>query len=213
MPRDDVFAITISRQLGSGGAYIGQRLANRFCALYMDRDILRKAAEQLDLPHDQLAARDETVTPAWKSIIESFACGVGRLGYVIPSYGAPSDSELYQAESEIISRAANEYSTVIVGHGGCHALKNHPRHLSVFLHANIPFRKQRVQEMYHVPAQDAQKMIDETDRQRALYRRALTGENWTDARQYHICIDTGAIGLEIAEEIICSTLHSKFGGI
>jgi CMP/dCMP kinase len=211
MPQDEVFAITISRQLGSGGAYLGQRLSNRLGALYMDREILRKAAEKLDLPQDQLESRDETVTPLWKSVVESFACGVGRIGYAIPPFRTPTDSELYQAESKIISRVACEHAAVIVGHGGCHVLREHPRHLSIFLHANIPFRRQRIQDIYHFSEQDAQKMMDDTDRERARYRFTLTGANWTDARHYHLCLDTGVLGLEAAEEVICSVMRSRFG--
>jgi cytidylate kinase len=179
----------------------------------MDREILRKAAEKLDLPHEQLESRDETLTPMWKSVVESFACGVGRIGYALPPFRAPSDSELYRTESEIITRAASECSAVIVGHGGFHVLREHPRHLSVFLHANMPFRRQRIQEIFNLSAQDAQKLIDETDRERSKYRLALSGENPTDARLYHLCIDTGVLGLENAEEMIYNAARSRFGDV
>jgi CMP/dCMP kinase len=213
MSQDAAFAITISRQLGSGGSYLGQRLAKRLGALYLDREILRKAAEQLDLPLEHLESRDETVTPLWKSALQSFACEVGRIGYVIPPVRTPTDTELYQAEAEIISQAACECPAVIVGHGGCHALREHPRHLSVFLHASVSFRRQRIQDRYERTAQESQKLIEESDRERARFRLALSGENWMDTRLYHLCIDTGVFGLEAAEEMICAALRARFAEI
>ena len=213
MANDKIFAITISRQLGSGGAYLGQRLAKRLGALYMDREILQKAAEKLNMPVDQLESRDEAVTPLWKSVLESFSGGFALFGSYAPHYHTTTDSDLYRAETEIIQRVAGDYSTVIVGHGGYHALADHPRHLSVFLHAGIPFRRARVQDIFKLSPQEAQSMIEETALKRAQYRLALAGKQWTDSRQYHICIDTGVVGLEPAEELIFSALHSRFGDV
>lgn len=213
MANDKTFAITISRQLGSGGTYLGQRLAKRLGALYMNREILQKAAEKLNLPVEDLESRDESVTPLWKTVLESFSGGFALFGSYAPHYHTTTDSDLYRAETEIIKRVASDYSTVIVGHGGCHALADHPRHLSVFLHADIHIRRARIQDVLKLSPQEAKDMIDETDLKRAQYMFALTGKNWTDIRQYHLSIDTGSLGFDAAEELIYSALHSRFGEI
>lgn len=211
MANDKILAITISRQLGSGGAHIGQRLAKRLGAVYMDREILQKAAEKLNMPVDQLESRDEAVTPLWKSVLESFSGGFALFGTYAPHYHTTTDSDLYRAETEIIQRVAGDYSTVIVGHGGYHALAEHPRHLSVFLHADIHARRARIQDVLKLSPQEAQDLIEENDLKRSQYHLALADKQWTDSRQYHLCIDTGAVGLEAAEELISSALHSRFG--
>jgi cytidylate kinase len=56
------YVITISRQLGSGGAFLGQRLAFRLNALYLDHEIVRQAAQELKIPEENLVVRDEKVT-------------------------------------------------------------------------------------------------------------------------------------------------------
>jgi len=206
------FVLTVSRQLGSGGAYLGQRIAVRTGAIYADREILRQAAAQLGMPENELAGRDETVTPFWQTLLQGYALGIPEMGYQPPVQLPPTDREFYRAEAETITRlACSQRSAVIVGRGGFHVLNWHMRHLSVFLHADMEFRLQRVQELYTISAREALALIDSTDRTRARYLQTLTGQDWTDTRQYHLAIDTGMVGLSTAEEIVMTALRLRFG--
>jgi CMP/dCMP kinase len=204
--------ITISRQLGCGGAYLGQRLAMRLNALYLDHEIVRQAAQELKIPEEYLVCRDEKVTSRWQSLLQTIAYS-NSWSYAPPPLDILNDEALYNVESDIITRIANQCAAVIVGRGGCYVLRQHPRCLSVFLHANIKFRQQRVQELYHVSAQQALKLISSIDQERARYHRALTGQDWLDARQYHLSLDTSVVGLDKTEVIILETLHARFGDI
>jgi cytidylate kinase len=206
------FVVAISRQIGSGGAYLGQRLAARLRVLYLDREIVSQAAKELKMSAEAVESRDETLTPVWQSLLESNAY-VASGPYVPPTLNVPTDRELYSTESKIIQRIAKQRSAVIVGRGGYYVLRRHPRCLSVLLHAEISFRQGRVQELHHVPAEEALKIIESVDRKRERYLRALTGQNCMDARQFHLSINTSVVGLEEAEEIIWAALHARFGDI
>jgi CMP/dCMP kinase len=212
MTKTSPYVITISRQLGSGGAYLGQRLASRLNALYLDREIITQAAKELKIPEEHLVFRDEKVTSRWQSILRSIA-GSSNWSYVLPSLDILNDESLYSVESDIITRIANQRTAVIVGRGGCYVLRQHPRCLNVFVHANINFRQQRVHELYHVSAQEALKLISSIDRERARYLRALTGKDCQDACQYHLSLDTSVLGLDKAEVIILETLQLRFNDI
>jgi cytidylate kinase len=212
MKETSPFVITISRQIGSGGAYLGKRLASRLNVLYLDREIMSQAAKELKMPVESLESRDEKLTPFWRSLLESYAY-VTPTPYVPPPLHMPTDRELYSTESNIITRIAQQHSVVIVGRGGYYVLRQHPRHLSILLHADIAFRQKRVQELYHVSAEEALKLIKSIDKEREHYLRALTGQNCMDARHYHLSIDTSVVGLEKAEEIILATLRARFGDI
>jgi cytidylate kinase len=85
--------------------------------------------------------------------------------------------------------------------------------LSIFLHADIDFRQRRVQELYHVSPQEALKLISSIDHDRGSYLRALTGQDWLDARQYHLSLDTGVLGLDKAEDIILDTFRARFNDV
>ena len=139
--------------------------------------------------------------------------GASEWSHIASTPDTFTDKELYKTESDIITRIANERTAVIVGRGGYYVLRQHPRCLSVFLHADVNFRQKRVEEIYHVSAHEALELINSIDRQRADYLKTLTGQNWLDARQYHLCLDASAVGLDKAETIILETLQAQFNNI
>jgi cytidylate kinase len=208
--KESPYVITISRQLGSGGAYLGRRLATRLNVLYLDHEIVYQAAKELQMPEKDLASRDEKLTSRWQSLLKSLVYSYPG-PYVPPPLDIPSDKALYNTETEIITRVAQEHSAVVVGRCGFHVLRRHPRHFSIFLHADIIFRQQRVQELYHVSAQQALKLIESVDSERGRYLRTFTGKDWTDARQYYLSLDTSAVGLDGAEDIIKAALRCRLG--
>jgi CMP/dCMP kinase len=206
------FVITISRQKGSGGAYLGKRLASRLNVLYLDREIVSQAAKELKMPIESLEARDEKLTPFWRSLLQSYAY-ITPTSYVPPPLHMPTDRELYSTESNIITRIAQQRSAVIVGRGGYYVLRQHPRCLSILLHADITFRQKRVQELYQLSAEEALKLIESIDKEREHYLRALTGQNCMDALHYHLSLNTGLVGLEAAEEITLAAFRARFGDL
>jgi CMP/dCMP kinase len=212
MTKTSPCVITISRQLGSGGAYLGQRLAQCLKFSYLDHEILHQAAEELKIPVEHLAVRDEKVTSNWQSVLQSFAYA-NSWTYAPPSLDILNDKDLYNVESDIITRITNQCSAVIVGRGGHYVLRNHPRCLNIFLHADIKFRQQRVEQVYNVSGQKALKLMNSVDQERARYLKALTGQDWLDARQYHLSLDTGVLGLEKSETIILETVRIRFGDV
>ena len=204
------FVITISRQRGSGGAYIGVRLATRLDISCFDREIIQEAAQRLDMSESTIVSRDEIVTTLWRSLLTASANKSGQ-PYVPPPLNMPTDNVLYQTEADIMLEIAKQTSAVIVGRGGSHVLRGHPRHMSVFLHADIAFRKQRIRQMYNLSEERALGIIHSSDESRASYLHMITGKDWENARQYHICLDTGVLGLGRVEDIIVAAAHERFG--
>jgi len=205
--------ITISRQLGSGAALIGQHLAQRLGIAYLDREILQRATKQLQLSEDVAQAHDETITPFWQSLMQPFAYGSPEAMYIPPPLYLTTDQELFQEESKIIAQMARTHSAVIVGRGGVHVLQEHPRHFSIFLHAHQSFRQHRVEELYHLSAKEARGVIEASDLTRTRYHRLLAGKDGNDARHYHLSLDTSVLGMTAAVEVILLSVHARFGGI
>jgi len=204
------FVVTISRQLGSGGASVGERLASRTGIFFIDREILQRAAQSLKAEEEEIAARDERRSSFWDRLLESCAVSLSDV-YLPQKVTVIPDRELYEAQSEIIRRIAGECSAVIVGRGGFHVLREHPRHVSVFLHADRAFRRERVARRLGVSAAEADKLIEKSDHDRSRYIRALTGRDWCDARRYQLSIDTGEITLDTTVEIVLSVMKQRFG--
>jgi CMP/dCMP kinase len=200
MQQTSPLVITISRQLGSGGAYIGQRLAKNLNCLYADREIISQAAQQLSVLKEDVESRDEKILSFWQSFIQSFA--ITPDAYIPPQIKVPTERELFETESEIISGIAKERSAVILGRCGFYILREHPNHISIFLHGDITFRKGRIQKFYDASEENAEKMIAQNDMERAHYNHKFTGKEWTDARQYDISINTGKMGVDKSVELI-----------
>ena len=206
MKQTTPFVITISRQLGSGGAYIGQQLAKKLNIYYADREILSKAAKQLAVLEEDLESRDEKLLSFWKSFlhINGFATDY----HLPPQMNFPFDREIYDAEADIIEHIAKERSSVIIGRCGFHILREYSNRVSIFLHADISFRSKRVQELYNVSEKAAMEMIARNDKERANYIDTFTGKNWTDARQFDLSLDTSKIGIDKSVELILNYLES-----
>jgi cytidylate kinase len=205
MKHTSPFVITISRQLGSGGAYVGQQLAKKLDIFYADREIIGQAAKQFSLLERDLVSRDEKLSTFWQTYVQSYSLGAPD-SYIPPQIILPSDRELFKVEAEIIDHIANESSAVIIGRCGSYILREHPNHTSIFLHGELTFRRKRVHELYNISEEAAEKMIAQSDKERALYYHKFTGKDWTDIRQYDLSINTSKIGLDESIEIIMKYL-------
>jgi cytidylate kinase len=208
--------ITISHQLGSGGAYLGQKLSERLGLPFIDRDILIKVAEQLNLAEAVLDGREERLSTFWQSLmrIAVFTDPVKCLsldGYL------PSDRELFKLESDYIGRIADKSSAIFLGRCGRYILREHPGHISILVHANLPGRIKRIQQLYCLGEDEAKKLIETNDRERNAYMRAFTRQDWLDARWYDLCVNTFSLGfekvVEIAQALIMELADARKTGL
>lgn len=197
--------ITISRQLGSGGSYLGQRIAQQLGFSYADRQILQRASEQLGIDEACVADRNDRLQSSWDRLFQFFAVGNPEGTFSPPPLTVISDEQLLRGQRCIIEELANRGSCVIVGHGSFHLLRGHPRALHVFAHASKKFRQERVMRLYGISsATEAERILDKADQDRENYIRKLAGRNWFDARNYHLSLDTSRIGFDESERIILS---------
>jgi CMP/dCMP kinase len=201
------FIITISRQLGCGGALIGEALAKHFGISYADHEIISETAQKFSMHEIDLYQREEKIITAWQSFLQSITRCPDRVEHrPLP----PTNKELFQVESEVIKRLATERSAVILGRCGSYILRQHPLHVSLFLHAGLEFRVKRLCENCNVSEARAQKMIAESDKKRSEYFHLFTGKIWTDATQYDLALRTDILGPEktlerlimLAEEVL-----------
>ena len=204
MKRTTPFVITISRQLGSGGAYIGQQLAKKLNIYYADREILSKAAKELRVLDEDLESRDEKLLSFWGSFLH--INGFSTEYHVPPQMNFPFDREIYDAEANAIEHIAREGSSVIMGRCGFHVLQEYSNRISLFFHADVAFRSKRIQELYKVSEKAALEMIEKSDRDRAHYIETFTGKKWIDARYFDLTLNTGKLGLDKSVEFILNYL-------
>lgn len=210
MNGSEPYVITISRMLGSGGMVIGKQLAEKLNIAYFDKEILSSAAEVLGFQEADLENYDEKTTPIWDLLLKSSAWENTDV-YLEPRLSFPTNRQLYETEASIIKSIASERSAVIVGRGASYILRDHPRHISIFLHCDADLRSKRIQDLSHISEKDAIKMIKESDSKRSHFQKQFTGRDWADVREYTLSFDTGKISLDCCIEIISRYAQSRFG--
>lgn len=196
------FVITISRQLGAGGSFIGQQLASKLNIFFADRDILRKAANRLSTFEENLESREERLLSFWHSLLKTIP---QKDVVTIPSVASSleyTDQELFDTEAEIIKKIVHDKSAVILGRCGHYVLRDEPNHISIFLHADQKFRINRIQKLYNLQNDEATKMVEKSDKERAAYCKTFTHKEWMNASNYDLSIDTSKVTLEQAVELI-----------
>jgi cytidylate kinase len=204
------FSITISRQLGAGGSFVGQQLASRLNIFFADRDIVRYAANRLSTFEANLESREERLLSFWHSLLKTLPQKDVLTVPAVASALEYTDQELFDTEAEIIKKIVHEKSAVILGRCGHYILRDEPNHISVFLHANQEFRINRVMKLYNLQHDEATKMVEKSDKERAAYCKTFTHKEWMNATNYDLSIDTSKVTLEQAVELILQyiQLHS-----
>ena len=204
-----VRTVAISRQRGSGGTFVGREVADRLDVRFVDREMLRVAAEYHQ-NHDA-PGKVEATGSWWSRISEAFAMGGPDARCAPPSVESVYEGDLFDIEERLLREIVNDESTVIVGRGAAQKLKGAAGVLSVFLHAPAAWRISRVQDVYRLAdRRAAQQMVTDSDRARARFIQTLGPVAWTDARGYDLALDTSTVTIEGAVNLI---VEAARGGV
>lgn len=210
MEKQQNFVISVSRQFGSGAATIGQRIAKEMGILYADREIVKEAGKALGFHEHTLSSLDERSNTFWENALRQMAL-LPFDTYTPPEIYFPSDQDLFEAESQVIRTIADNNSAIIIGRCAGYVLRNAPNHLSIFLTASEEFRIANIQRVHKVSSKEATELLRDVDAARARYAKTFTGYEWMDLRQYHLVLDTSALGLDTAAALILYCANTKFG--
>ncbi len=205
---DKQIIVTISHQLGCGGAALGQKLSERLGIPFFDREILKKVAGELNLAESVVEGREERLSTFWQSF-SRLAARSDPVECLSLQYFDPDDTELFNVESECILQIAEHSPGIFLGRCGRYILKNRPALFNILVHADLPDRIRRVQELFCLEAVAAKKLITENDRDRDAYMRTFAHKDWLDARWYDLCINTSSLGLEKSLEVALVGIQEK----
>jgi len=205
---EKLFSVTISHQIGSGGAYIGEKLSERLGIPFLDRAILKEVSNQLNLAESELEHREERLSSFWENFNRLVAYTNPTTSLTSQTY-FPTDKDLFQVECDTIKRIAEKSSAIFLGRCGYYVLRDHPRKVSIMLIADQSSRVKRLQELYKISEKEALEMIRTNDRERSEYIRTFTKQNWLDVRLYDICINTTSVGLDCAADLAENCIRAK----
>lgn len=192
--------ITIGREYGSGGREIGKKIADGLGIDFYDKELLSIAAKESGICQELFENNDEKPT---NSFLYSLVMG---------NYGGtdlPLNHKLFLAQFDAIKSIAKKSSCVIVGRCADYALEDFPNCTNIFIHASMESKINRVAKLYSLSPEKAEDKIIKTDKKRAKYYNFYSNKNWGDANNYHLTLDSGAIGVDNSVDLIKEFVRMK----
>lgn len=193
--------ITIGREYGSGGKYIGERLAEELNLKLYDKELLNKVAEESGMDIDVLEQMDEKQE---ESFWYTFAMSLYQQDSLDTLSEIPSNEKIFIEQAKIIEGLAKKEDCIIIGRCSNVILRNKPNVLNIFVYSSeLDFKvKRKMQFGDYENELDAIKAIERVDKERETYYNYFTKENWGDRKAYDLMIDTSKIGVDGAVELI-----------
>ena len=185
--------ITISREFGSGGRFIGEEVAKKLGIAYYDKNVINEIAEKSGLSPEYI---QENAELAPKKGLFAYALA-GR-----DITGKSVEDMVHEAQRKVILELAEKAPCVIIGRNADYILKDRDDVLNVFIHGDMPEKIQRITHLYNVGEQEAVKMMADTDKRRMANYNFYTEQNWGKASNYTLCLNSSEIGYDKCEAII-----------
>jgi cytidylate kinase len=191
-PASDAFIITIGRQLGSGGKIIGGLLSGSFNISCYDKELRQLASRESGLGREFFEKADEKDT---FSIFGSFFSA--RSGFMGDNtYNYLCNETLFKIQSDVIRDLAAKESCIFVGRCADYILRDHPRGVHIFVHADEKDRIRRIASSNSITEKEAKILIEQTDKKRSGYYNYYSNKIWGMSTSYSICINSSVLGIE-----------------
>lgn len=183
--------ITISREFGSGGRTVGKRTAEQLGIPCYDRELIQKIAGKSGFDEGYIKSLDETAPGGF--LVSAFS---NR------TFGQTNEDYLWNIQRKVILELAEQGPCVIVGRCADFILRDQADCLTVFIHADLAFRAQRIVQVYGEREDSPEQRIRDKDKRRAAYHRFYTDMKWGYAKNYQISLDSGLLGIDACVEVL-----------
>ena len=182
--------ITISREYGSGGRAIGERLAKELGIPFYDKELIFMAAKESGLSEEYIKKTEQMKST---SFLYGLYMGAQQL---------PMNDQIFLVQSKIIRQVASEGPCVIVGRCADYALAGRPGLLRIFCRADLTHRIKRIRQRHNLSPEKAALLVAKTDRHRRVYYHHHTGKFWGHSSCYDLTVNTSVLGVEKTAEAL-----------
>ena len=186
--------ITISREYGSGGRYIGKLVSEKLGIKLYDKEFVEEIAKSTGLSAEYIKDNEQK-----RTVLDNL-----NNGYYA---GLTNADELFIKESELIKEVAEKESCIIVGRCADFILKDKENVIRIFINNSMENKIKRATKFYGMSEEHATKEISRINKLRANHYKYYTENNWKDPSNYDICINSDSIGIDNAVELICDIVN------
>ncbi len=189
--------ITINREYGSGGRYVGELLASKLKVHLYDKNLIEIVSSESGLSATYIENQEQN-----------------RAGNLLSelnrSYfqNISNDDALFLAESNAIKEISKKGSCVIVGRCADYILKEEKNVFRIFLYSDLENKINRVTKYYGISKNPA-KEIEKVNKARERHYEHYTDMKWKDASHYELCLNVDLLGVEKTADLIVKVLKEK----
>ena len=188
--------ITIGRQFGSGGRTIGKLTAQKLGIPCYDQEIIDQICKESGFTEEFVKEQSEDAPfSSWAATVFS-----GDRSFYQPT----NQDRIWAIEKKIILEIAEKESCVIVGRCADVILDGKADLLKVFVYSDFQKRAERIVDKYGETEVPTEKRLRDKDKRRALFYQFYTDQRWGAMENYHLALDSGALGIDKCVDIIAS---------
>lgn len=208
-PGHEVRIVTVSREYGAGGREVARRLGARLGWRVIDRALIEQVATRLGAPVEAIESLDEHVGGILERLGSAFARGGAEQMF---EPGTPDPDTIARVERSVIRASAESPPVIFVGRGSQCVLRERPDALHVRLIAPFAVRVARAAEARGIDQERAREDARRADVERHRYVEHHFHCEWDDPHLYDLQVNTEAIGMAEATELVLSVIGRRTGG-
>ncbi len=190
--------ITINREYGSGGRYVGKLLAQKLGICLYDKNLITMVSNESGLSASYIEKNEQTMKD---KLLANFNSQYYN--------NLTNDDNLFIAETNAIKEIAKKGSCVIIGRCADYILKEEEHVIKVFLYSDEKEKVARAVKYYGLEEATAKKEIDKINKARQKHYNHYTEQEWKDASHYDISINVDKFGIEKTVELLEKTITQK----
>lgn len=203
--KNDQYVITITRQFGSLGRSIAQKMSELLGVDFYDRDIVEEASKKLNLPVSAIAEVEESATVS-KGIGHAF----GRMAYPLGKGTTEKQDKVFEAQKNVIQFLVERESCIVVGRCADYILSEHPKVMHIYIYAPYEARVKNSIEELGLDEKEARRLIHNVDEARDSYHMNYAGFKPDDKHFKHILVDSDFLGVDGTAEYLVDIIKKKF---
>ncbi|HEY1738289.1 MAG TPA: cytidylate kinase-like family protein [Acidimicrobiia bacterium] len=211
--RDHPAIVTISATYGAGSSVIGPDVARRLGVPYLERIVSHDLARAATSPPEG-PAEEERGEGFWRRLFEALTTMPSIVGATMPQpdVGIASEEQVRDEVEATIRDTTRERGGVVVGRGATCFLSGEHRVLHVRLDGPRDRRIEQAMQIEGIGHDEAERRLTEVDKTRAAYVRRLYGCDITDAKLYHLLLDSTFVPLDECAELIARAARASLAG-
>ena len=204
--------VTVSRQYGSGGSEVAERVARALGWTLYDNAVVEEVASRLRMTPAEVSAREERVPSLVERMATAMALGAPEMMPMVGDIAAqPSEERMVMMTRRVIEDAVQAGPAVLVGRGAQCMLAARSDALHVYCYAPFEELVRYAVEVMGVPFSDAPKQVSDMNHQREEYVKRYFKRDWRDLANYDLCVNTARLGLDGSAELVTRLARERFG--